>query len=89
MREKVRDKGRLEHILEAIEGIEEFHAQYTFEDVKKSKLIFYGFTKFVEVIGETVYMLTADFRQVHAEVNWRQIEKNAPCFGSWVLYNRS
>ena len=24
MREKVRDKGRLEHILEAIEGIEEF-----------------------------------------------------------------
>ena len=75
MREKVRDKGRLEHILEAIEGIEEFHAQYTFEDVKKSKLIFYGFTKFVEVIGEAVYMLTADFRQVHAEVNWRQIEK--------------
>ena len=45
MREKVRDKGRLEHILEAIEGIEEFHAQYTFEDVKKSKLIFLWFYK--------------------------------------------
>lgn len=27
MREKVRDRGRLEHILEAIESIEEFHAQ--------------------------------------------------------------
>ena len=26
MREKVRDRGRLEHILEAIESIEEFHA---------------------------------------------------------------
>ena len=75
MREKVRDKGRLEHILEAIDGIEEFHAQYTFEDVKKSKLIFYGFTKFVEVIGEAVYMLTVEFRQTHPEVNWRQIEK--------------
>ena len=45
MREKVRDRGRLEHILEAIESIEEFHAQYTFEDIKKNKLIFYGFTK--------------------------------------------
>lgn len=44
MREKVRDRGRLEHILEAIESIEEFHAQYTFEDIKKNKLIFYGFT---------------------------------------------
>lgn len=50
MREKVRDRGRLEHILEAIESIEEFHAQYTFEDIKKNKLIFYGFTKLVEVI---------------------------------------
>lgn len=56
MREKVRDRGRLEHILEAIESIEEFHAQYTFEDIKKNKLIFYGFTKLVEVIGEAVYM---------------------------------
>ena len=54
MREKVRDRGRLEHILEAIESIEEFHAQYTFEDIKKNKLIFYGFTKLVEVIGEAV-----------------------------------
>lgn len=75
MREKVRDKGRLEHIKEAIEGIEEFHAQYSFEDIKKSKLIFYGFTKFVEVIGEAVYMLTDDFCNSHPEVNWRQIAK--------------
>ena len=60
MREKVRDRGRLEHILEAIESIEEFHAQYTFEDIKKNKLIFYGFTKLVEVIGEAVYMLSKE-----------------------------
>ena len=35
MREKVRDRGRLEHILEAIESIEEYHAQYTFRKIKK------------------------------------------------------
>lgn len=37
MREKVRDKGRLEHILEAIHGIEEFHVQYTLDDIKNNK----------------------------------------------------
>ena len=75
MREKVRDRGRLEHILEAIESIEEFRAQYTFEDIKKNKLIFYGFTKLVEVIGEAVYMLSTEFRDSHSDVNWRQIER--------------
>ncbi len=75
MREKVRDRGRLEHILEAIESIEEFHAQYTFEDIKKNKLIFYGFTKLVEVIGEAVYMFSTEFRDSHSDVNWRQIER--------------
>ena len=40
MREKVRDKGRLKHILEAVESIEEFHAQYTLEDIKKKQTHF-------------------------------------------------
>ena len=75
MREKVRDRGRLEHILEAIEGIKEYHSQYTLKDIKENKLIFYGFTKFVEVIGEAVYMLTDEFRDSHPDVNWRQIER--------------
>lgn len=75
MRDKLKDKGRLEHILEAIEGIEEFHAQYSSDDIRKNKLVFYGFSKFVEVIGEAVYMLSAEFRDSHADVNWRQIER--------------
>ena len=75
MREKVKDRGRLEHILEAINEIQEYKSQYTLEDVKNSKLVFYGFTKFVEVIGEAVYMLTKEFRASHPEVDWRVIEK--------------
>ena len=38
----------------------EFHAQYTFEDIKKNKLIFYGFTKLVEVIGYTLTLERGD-----------------------------
>ena len=75
MREQIKDKGRLEHILQAINDIQEYHKQYTYDDVKNSKFVFYGFTKFVEVIGEAVYMLTKEFRESHQEVNWRVIEK--------------
>ena len=75
MREKVRDKGRLVHILEAIQSIEEYHSQYTIEDIKKNKLIFYGYTKFVEIIREAVYMLSNEFRESHTDVNWRLIER--------------
>ena len=75
MREKVRDRGRLEHILNAINGILADKEQYTFEQFKTSTLIFYGFTKYVEVIGEAVYMLTKEFRESHSDVNWRQIER--------------
>lgn len=41
MREKVKDRGRLEHILEAINEIQEYKSQYTLEDVKNSKLVFF------------------------------------------------
>ena len=75
MRERVRDRGRLEHIMNAINGILTDKELYTFEQFKNSTLIFYGFTKYVEVIGEAVYMLTKEFRGSHPDVNWRQIEK--------------
>ena len=29
----------------------------------------------MEVIGEAVYMLSAEFRDSHSDVNWRQIER--------------
>ena len=75
MREIVKDRGRLEHILEAINGIMADKDLYTLDQVRNSTLLFYGFTKYVEIIGEAVYMLTKDFRESHTEVNWRQIER--------------
>lgn len=74
MREKIKDKGRLEHILDAINGIMADKDLYTLEQIKSSTILFYGFTKYVEIIGEAVYMLTKEFRISHPEVNWRQIE---------------
>lgn len=75
MREKVKDSGRLVHILNAINGIIASKELYTLEQIENNTLLFYGFTKYVEIIGEAVYMLTKDFRDSHPEVDWRQIER--------------
>jgi len=74
MRERIRDKERLQHILEAINILESGAARYTVEQVEKDSIIFYGFVKQVEIIGEAVYKLTKEFRVNHPEVEWDPIE---------------
>ena len=74
MREKIKDKGRLEHILSSIDIILNNKNRYEYEDVINDPIIFYGFVKHVEVIGEAVYMLTKEFRETHPDVEWDVIE---------------
>lgn len=74
MRETVRDKERLEHILQAIDDIMKNKDAFPFEDVKNNPILYYGFVKEVEIIGEAVYMLTKEFRNAHPECEWDVIE---------------
>jgi uncharacterized protein with HEPN domain len=74
MRERIKDKGRLEHILAAINVLMSNKDRYTFDEVKNDPIIFFGFVKHVEIIGEAVYMLTKEFRSAHPEVEWDVIE---------------
>lgn len=74
MREKIKDKGRLEHILSSIEIILNNKNKYEYETVVNVPIVFYGFVKHVEIIGEAVYMLTKEFRDTHPEVEWDVIE---------------
>ena len=71
MREKVRDKGRLEHILKACTTLLEYKDKYDFETAKSDPVIFYGFVKLVEIIGEASYMLTKEFRAEHPQIPWK------------------
>ncbi len=64
----------MEHIQSAIAQLLTFKEQYTLHDLQSKPLIFYGFVKLVEIIGEAVYMLTKEYREAHPEINWRQIE---------------
>ena len=74
MREKIKDKGRLEHILNSINTLLVNKERYTYNDIVEDSIIFYGFVKHVEIIGEAVYMLTKEFREEHSEVEWDAIE---------------
>lgn len=74
MREKVKDRGRLEHMQTAINQLLAYRNLYGLDDIGSNPVIFYGFVKLVEIIGEAVYMLTKEYKEEHREVNWRQIE---------------
>ena len=74
MWERIRDKERLEHILAAIDVLTEGSKRYTVEQAEKDTIIFYGFVKQVEIIGEATYKLTKEFRSAHPDVEWDVIE---------------
>ena len=75
MREEVRDRGRLEHMLTAIENVEEFTENISLEEFLKSKVLFFAVVKNIEIVGEATYMLTKEYKQSHTSVPWLVIEK--------------
>ncbi len=75
MRENVRDRDRLEHIVEAIDRILAFADGKTKEELEADDLKYYGIVKNIEIIGEATYMLTRAFCAQHAETPWEFIAK--------------
>ena len=82
MREVVKDKGRIEHMMSAIDNVEEFTKGVTLDEFVKSKVLFYAVVKNIEIIGEATYMLTNDFKQTHNTIPWQLIEK---CVTFWSM----
>jgi len=75
MREQIRDKGRLEHILGAIDNVFEFMKDVDFESFMSNKLLKFGVIKNIEIIGEATYKLSKEFKEKHTEINWDVIIK--------------
>jgi len=73
MREKIRDKGRLQHILDAIKKALEFTENVGFDEYVANTLLKYAVVKCVEIIGEASYKLTKEFRGQHPEIEWDKI----------------
>lgn len=75
MRELVRDRDRLEHIVEAIDRILGFATGRAKEELEEDSLRYYGIVKNIEMIGEAAYKLTHAFRRQHPETPWEFIAK--------------
>ena len=73
MREPLKDKTRLVHILEAIERLEQYAGSLSREELEADVLRYYGIVKNIEIIGEAANMLTSLFKETHPEVEWRPI----------------
>ena len=73
MRELVRDRDRLEHIVEAIDrilGNTDFKSR---DELDADNLRYYGIVKSIEIIGEAAYQLTNEFRDSHPQTPWKVI----------------
>ena len=74
MRERIRDLGRLEHMLEHIDRANQFMEGKSLADLEKDAMLRYAVVKCLEIIGEAAYMLSLEFKDAHPATPWRQIE---------------
>ena len=73
MRETSKDKTRLLHIIEALNNINEFKQNVSYENFVENKVLKYAIFYNVAIIGEAAYKLTKEFIEAHNEVPWKSI----------------
>jgi len=73
MREPIRDKGRLEHMLEAMDNVNEFTKGVTYEELVGNKILCHAVVHNIQIVGEAAYKLTKEFCAAHPEVLWKDI----------------
>ena len=74
MREPRRDKERLEHILAAIERVNRYVADTTYQDFVDDDMMYYAVVKNIEIIGEAANMLTTEFQEAHPNTPWKKVK---------------
>ncbi len=74
MREKARDKGRIEDIIEYSNNVSMLVEGYTLEQFIADKRTYYSVIKNVEIVGEAAYMLTKAFKKAHPETPWKIVQ---------------
>lgn len=75
MREPLKDRNRLEHILNAIDIILEKSKGLTYDGLTSDKILFGGIVYYTMVIGEAAYCLSKPFKNKYNETDWIQITK--------------
>lgn len=73
MREPLRDKNRLEHILDAIDTILSRTENITYDALISDKILYGGIVYYTMIIGEASYKLSKAFIAAHPQTEWRDI----------------
>ena len=74
MRERDRDKGRLEDIIEYSNHVTTLIEGYSFDAFVADKRTYYSVMKNVEVVGEASYMLSKAFKKAHPTTPWKIVQ---------------
>ncbi len=74
MRERARDKGRLEDIIEYSTNVKTLIEGYSFVDLINDRRTYYSVIKNVEIVGEAAYMLTKSFKNAHPATPWKFVQ---------------
>ena len=74
MRERARDKGRLEDIIEYSTNVTNLIEGYSLEALIADKRTYYSVMKNIEVVGEAAFMLTKAFKKSHPEIPWKVVQ---------------
>lgn len=74
MREPLKDRERLEHMLSAIDRILRYTKGKSFQNLLDDDMMYYAVVKNIEIIGEAANMLTNDFQSAHPETPWKMVK---------------
>ena len=73
MRERLKDKNRLEHIKKAINTILDRVEGMDYDTFKSDKILYGGIVYYTMIIGEAAYKLSPQFVSAYTEIAWQDI----------------
>ena len=73
MKEKMGDKQRLLHIIEAISEIEQYTNNVEMEAFLSNSMMRFASIKQIEIIGEAANFITVETKEKFSEIEWSQI----------------
>lgn len=74
MREKARDKGRLDDIIEFSDNVASLISDFDYDSFIHDKRTYYAVMKNVEIVGEAAYMLSKEFKEAHPSTPWKVVQ---------------
>lgn len=75
MREPLKDRERLEHILKATDNILRYTKGKSYDDLQAEDMMCYAVVYNIMTIGEAAYHLSKAFQRTHLETDWAIITK--------------